>query len=130
MANIEKVKAFWQDIECRDYESLKTKFNPSAVIDWNNQNERFNVANFITANEYYPGKWRITVEKVYEVNETVISVALCEMMDEKLHIEHSFYATSFFEFEKGVITYLSEYYSDNTPAPQWRQELKLSTPIK
>lgn len=130
MVNTQIVKEFWKNIQEKDYKVLADKFEEGAIIDWNNQNERFNVVNFVRANKEFPGKWRLTVEKMYEIKNTVIAITLCEIVDEALEVQHSFYATSFFEFQNGKITYLSEYYSDNTPPPKWREELKLSTPIK
>lgn len=91
-------------------------------------NEQFDINGFIRANTEYPGKWDITVERIEEYENCIVSVVLVLSTLPEANI--SFYAVSFFEFQQDKIVLLNKYWSENTPAPQWRQNLKIAKPIR
>ena len=121
MSLLLRVKTFWADIHNQRWDNLAKYFNAKAVIEWPNTNERFCVQDFIKANSEYPGKRDIAIERIERCNTTVITVARVRDSGE----DTSLYATSFFEFEDSLIVRLTEYWSENGPAPEWRTKLEL-----
>lgn len=124
MENKQIVQALWQAIDRQNWQQLQAFFALQAVICWHNTNEQFTPPEFVRANSEYPGKWRITVQRLEETQTGVVSV---------VHVTdsiQSFHATSFFSFENGIITRLDEYWGDDGDAPQWRKTKKIGKPIQ
>lgn len=118
------VTSLWADMDHQNWSGLPPYFAPGASILWPNTSERFSVDGFTRANREYPGKWSISVERLEQINDLVVSVALVRLAGG----DSSFYATSFFEFDsQGRITRLTEYWSENAPPPEWRKVLNLNT---
>lgn len=119
MSLLLRVKNFWDDIHNQRWDNLTKYFNAKAVIEWPNTGESFSVQSFIEANREYPGKWDAVIERIEHCESTIITVT---------HIKEkggddSFYATSFFEFEDSLIIKLTEYWSENGEAPEWRKDI-------
>jgi len=76
---------------------------------------------FIDFNKAYPGRWFADVEKTYETQNEVVTVA-------KVYNEEglNFYSVSFFEFEREIIRKITQYWGDNSQPPAWRIENQLS----
>ncbi len=125
MNNTDQVIALWNDINNQNWNNIHTYFDQEAIINWNNTNEKFNAAEFVTANREYPGDWRIVIERLETINNLVISVVKVEAGSGEL----SFHATSFFEFLNGKIKLLNEYWGEDGNPPQWRIDKKIGRPI-
>ncbi len=121
MEHKEYVKNLWQDIDQQNWKNISAYFEPSAVIEWANTKERFTVPEFVNANAEYPGDWKITVKRLEEAQNTVISVVLVQLAGE----ETAFTAVSFFEFENDRISGLTEYWGDVAEPPAWRKNKNL-----
>jgi hypothetical protein len=125
MSHKNKVQDLWSVISNQNWDEIHNYFHKDAAIYWPNTNEKFAVEGFMKANSYYPGNWSISVCRLEEVGNIVISVALVTLEDSDI----SLYVTSFFTFQDGLIIELSEYWSDNNEPPQWRKDLKIAQNI-
>lgn len=120
----QRLRSYWRDVAEQNAAALKTYFEAEALIRWHNTNERFTVDEFIAANCEYPGTWRGKVERVEQCGEALTTVT--RVWDETV----SFHVTSFFRFHEGKIAALDEYWGEDGPAPQWRLEMNIGTPIR
>lgn len=118
--------SFWQDVAAQDKTALKAYFTRDAYIRWNNTNEQFTVDEYIVANCEYPGDWQGSVERIETAGPFSITVTRVWPTD----CSASFHAVSFFEFEGNKIKSLSEYWGDDGPPPQWRQNKHIGKPIQ
>lgn len=76
------------------------------------------------ANCDYPGTWNGEIERIEQIENTIITVT---------HIwnnDMSFHVTSFFKIESQKIMALDEYWGDDGVAPQWRLDKHIGKPIK
>jgi ketosteroid isomerase-like protein len=122
----ELVKTFWRDVAAQDAAALKTYFAADATVRWPNTNEEFTADEYITANCEYPGKWRGEVERIERAGDLVITVARVREADGGASV----HATSFFELQDGKIWMLTEYWGEDGPAPQWRQDMHIGRAIE
>jgi hypothetical protein len=121
MANAKVVKRFWQLFDAAEFEEAGDLISPNAIIRWWNTREEFkNKEKFIEANRIYPGRWRISIERLECFNNLVITVVNVAEKD------ISFYATSFFTLEEERIIRIDEYWGENTEPPEWRVKASLS----
>lgn len=104
------------------WEQLPRYFEDKAVIEWPNTQEVFTAHGFMKANSAYPGKWSTVPQRIEAAGDTFISVTKVSLTDGGA----SLYAISFFEFEEGLITRLTEYWSENGEAPEWRKALGIN----
>lgn len=100
-------------------------FNPDAVIQWHNTNERFDVAGFVKANCNYPGSWQSDVERLEILGDLLITV--CRVWNKE---GDSFHVCSFIQLQNGKISRIDEYWGDDGEAPDWHSALHLSKSIK
>ena len=119
------INAYWQAVLAQDAAAMAPFFAPEAVVRWHNSNECFTAAEFIRANCEYPGDWEGEILRRHRLEDLHICVCRVWPRDKSA----SFHVTSFIKTEKGLITSIDEYWGDDGPAPQWRQELKLGRPI-
>lgn len=119
------IHAFWQTVLAQDAKALRTFFAPGAYINWHCTNEHFSAEEFIRANCLYPGDWNGTLERLERLNDLLITVVHVYSPDRSL----SFHVTSFIQLQDGLICSIDEYWGDDGPAPQWRQDMKIGTPI-
>lgn len=121
ISNEKVVKRFWQLFDAAEFEEAGNLFSPNAIIRWWNTREEFKESNkFIEANRIYPGRWRISVERLECINNLVITVV------KVVENDISFYATSFFTLEEERIIRIDEYWGENSEAPEWRVKASLS----
>lgn len=119
------LKHFWDCVGEQNASALTTCFQPNAIIKWHNTNEQFVVNEFVKATCDYPDDWSTKIERIEGFGNYAITVVrVCN-----LSANHSFYATSFFEFQDNKILLLDEYWGDNGSAPQWRLDMKIGKPI-
>lgn len=122
----EIIKALWSDIDNQDWAKLRNYFEEEASVNWPNTNESFSVDEFIDCNSKYPGDWKISVERLEQVENTVISVVKVQLKGS----DASFHAVSFFEFSGNKILVLNEYWGDDGDIPKWRKDMKIGKAIK
>lgn len=118
--NEKTVKRFWELFDAAEFEEAGNLISPMAAIRWWNTREEFNKENFIEANSKYPGRWNISIERFESFNDLVITVVNVVGKD------ISFYATSFFKLEEGLIVKIDEYWGENSEPPEWRVKLSFS----
>lgn len=127
MNSLRWLHPYFASIAAQDAEAIRNFFHPDAQILWHNTNERFTLDGFLRANCEYPGSWAGEVERAESIGEgRVLSVARVWIRG----CGPSFHVVSFFELAEGKIVRLDEYWGDDGPAPAWRQELRLSAPIR
>jgi len=117
MNNKELVSSFWRDMDAQKWDNLQSYFEPNAVIDWANTKERFTVPEFVNVNAEYPGNWNITVKRIEQMGNLIISVVFVQLSGEN----QAFTAVSFFKFENERFSGLTEYWGDVGEPPAWRQ---------
>lgn len=121
------IRDFWAAVAAQQRDALCAFFAPDAKILWHCTNECFSVEDYLTANCEYPGAWRGQVERVEPLAQgQAVSVARVWLADGSA----AFHAVSFFTLCEGRIARLEEYWGDDGPAPAWRQEMQLGTPIE
>lgn len=120
------VYAFQRAVLEQRAEDMAAYFSPEAVVDWHCTNERFTAAEYIRANCEYPGDWDGEVERVCPIPEGIVTVTHVYPKDRSM----SFHVTSFLTLADDKIVHMDEYWADDGPAPQWRQEMGIGRPIK
>lgn len=120
------VYGFWKAVLAQVAEEIPQYFTEDAVINWHCTNERFNVVEFVRANCEYPGDWDGEVERICEISEGLVTVTRVFPKDHSV----SFHVTSFMTLQDDKIKQMDEYWADDGPAPQWRQEMQIGTKIK
>lgn len=120
------IQEFWKAVLAQDEEKIRSYFQKEASVNWHCTNEHFTLDEYILANCRYPGQWDGVVERIETVGDRIITVARIYPKDRSM----SFHVTSFIQTEKDKIVSLDEYYADDTPPPQWRQEMRIGTPIR
>ncbi len=122
-SNQEAVRKFWQIFDEARFDDVADLLHPDCNIYWPNTRELFRGRDkLIDVNKQYPGRWRIDVVDIIAHDESVVSVVRVHSDESK----DSFYATSFFKFEKGLIAEITEYWGNITEAPAWRIDGGLS----
>ena len=119
------VHGFWKAVLAQVAEEIPRYFAEDAVINWHCTNERFTVAEFVRANCDYPGDWDGDVERMCEIPEGIVTVMKVYPKDQSA----SFHVTSFLTLQNDKIVQMDEYWADDGPAPQWRQEMHIGTMI-
>ncbi len=121
-----KIQEFWKAVLAQDEEEIRSYFQKNASVNWHCTNEHFTLDEYILANCRYPGQWDGVVERIETAGDRIITVARIYPKDRSM----SFHVTSFIQTENDKIVSLDEYYADDTPPPQWRQEMRIGTPIQ
>lgn len=119
----EWMERYWSAVMLQERDKLSAFFTPEATVRWQCSNEQFTVDEFIQANCEYPGEWDGKIERLERFGSKVITAVRVT------NGELSFHVVSFFMMAEGLISSLDEYWGDDGPAPQWRQDLKLGKPI-
>lgn len=109
----------------QNWNNIHKYFDDEAIINWNNTNEKFSLAEYVRANCEYPGDWSIKIERLECVGNLVITVVKVQLKNDDV----SFHGTSFFEFNNDKIKLLNEYWGDDGKAPQWRIDKQIGKPI-
>jgi ketosteroid isomerase-like protein len=123
LANEDRVRRYWTLFDRGDFTSAGELMAPDALIVWPNTREVFHGRDaFVRTNLIYPGRWRVTLERLYSFADTVITVALVRSVDGR----ESHYACSIFEFHSGSVSRLTEYWGENSDPPAWRTTAGLS----
>ena len=121
------VTGFWRAVLDQDAAAIRRYFAPDAQVRWPCTGERFTVEEFLRANCEYPGDWAGEIQRLERLGDLVITVAHVYTPKDPAV---SFHVTSFIQIKGDKITAVDEYWGDDGPAPQWRQDLGLGKKIK
>lgn len=119
------IHAFWDAVIRQDAKTIRPFFAPEAVIRWHCSNECFTVEEFIRANCEYPGSWAAEMERLIDTPDGLVTA----MRVWPAEGEASFHVTSFFVLQDSLIVSLDEYWGDDGPAPDWRRQMHIGSPI-
>lgn len=119
------IQRFWKAVLKQNKEELRTFFHQDAYINWHNTNEHFTVDEFIQANCEYPGQWDGTLERIHNIDDSIITVMHVFSCDHTL----SFHVTSFLKLKDNMIVSIDEYWGDDGLAPQWRLDKHIGVSI-
>ena len=117
MDKLQIVRDLWSTMDEQNWDRLASYFSENAAIYWPNTREVFNVTQFVMINKEYPGSWKITVDRLIETKDQIISVVKVSMEN------HSFHAVSFFNFDAKKINQVVEYWGEDGLPPNWRAEV-------
>ena len=121
------IEGYWQAVLRQDADALRGCFCEDAVIRWHNSNEQFTRDEFVRANCEYPGEWAGSLERAEPLAGGGLVMAAHVFSPQN---GLSFHVVSFVQLRGEQIAQLDEYWGDDGPAPQWRQELGLGRPIE
>lgn len=114
---------FWELMSNAMFDSVGELIGKDANVWLPNTREVFRGRDkYITFNKKYPGRFIITLDKIFSKDDMVISAVKVETEDRS----NSFYATSFFTIKSSLTCEITEYWGDNSEPPVWRFEEKLS----
>ncbi|MSU00322.1 nuclear transport factor 2 family protein [Tissierella pigra] len=117
------VKKFWNLMSDGMFDEIGELMEENADVCLPNTRELFRGRDkYINFNKKYPGRWIITLDKIFSKDDIVVSAVKVEAGDKS----SSFYANSFFTINNGLISEIVEYWGDNGEPPQWRVEESLS----
>lgn len=120
-----EIKKFWDAVLRQDAAEMRTYFSENAFVNWHCTNEHFTAEQYIFANCAYPGQWSGRVERIEQMGDLTVTVTkVCAKENQT-----SFHAVSFFKTKGDKIISIDEYWADDGPAPQWRQDMQLGVPI-
>lgn len=120
------IHEYWSAVLQQDAERMRRFFAPYACIRWHNTNEQFTVDEFIRANCEYPGQWAGEIRQLIRTNTHIITAVHIHSADGVQH----FHVTSFLRIMDHQIVSIDEYWGDDGPAPQWRQNMKIGCKIR
>ena len=120
------VKGFWRAVLQQDAPAIRGYFHENARINWHCTNECFTVEEFIRANCEYPGEWDGEVERVEVMGDLLVTATRVYTRDKTAF----FHAVSFIRVREDKILSMDEYWGDDGPAPQWRQEKQIGGAIR
>ena len=80
---------------------------------------------FIRANCEYPGSWEGEIERLEQLDGRYILVGRVFARDRSC----SHHVVSFIQMREEKICRIDEYWSEDGPAPQWRQQKQIGRPI-
>ena len=120
------IKAYWNSVLRQDANAMRSFFCADAQICWHNTNERFSFEGFIRANCEYPGNWEGELLRNQTAGELLITVMRIWDSEKTM----SFHVVSFIKLSNDKIISIDEYWGDDGPPPEWRQNLGLSEEIK
>ncbi|SBW11318.1 conserved hypothetical protein [uncultured Eubacteriales bacterium] len=121
-----QIAALWDAVARQDGAAMREFFAPDAVICWHCTDEQFTLEEYIRANCEYPGRWRGEVERVMELGGTAVAAVRVWLAEGSA----SFHCAAIYRFEDGKIVRSDEYWGDDGPAPQWRQEKNIGKRIE
>lgn len=119
------IVAYWKAALSQNADEMKAFFHEDAYVNWHNTNERFTRDEFIRANCEYPGSWSGEIERI----ETLANLIITAVHVYSREGDISCHVTSFIKIKAGKIASIDEYWGDDAPAPQWRADMHIGTPI-
>ena len=110
----------------QDPEKLRGFFQKDAVIDWPCTNERFSLEEYIRVNCSYPGRWGGELLSILPAGDQTVLISRVWPEDRSA----SFHCVSVIRQKRNRIVSMTEYWSDDGHAPEWRQNMGLGKPIE
>ncbi len=111
------IKEFWRLFNERKFEAAKELLHKDFVGNWKATGEIFeNRTTFIEVNSVYPGNWKADLTKLETTETGVVSVTYLYFED----TADKYFATTFYEFQDGLISKIEEYWATCEDAPEWR----------
>jgi GNAT superfamily N-acetyltransferase/ketosteroid isomerase-like protein len=119
---VRAVRALWAAVQARDWAAARALLHRDVRAVWWSSGERFDGADaFIAVNAHYPEGWTVRVIDVSMLCDgRVMSVVRVD------HRPQSYFATSLFLTDDGVITAIDEYWATLEAPPAWRGTGELS----
>lgn len=118
-------RAFFDAVLRQDRTTLRGFFREDAAVDWPCTNERFTLEEYIRANCEYPGAWDGELLSILPAAGRTVLIARVWPKDKSA----SFHCVSVIEQWQDKIASLTEYWSDDGPAPRWRRDMGIGKPI-
>jgi GNAT superfamily N-acetyltransferase len=120
--SVRAVRLLWTAFQARDWSAARALLRDDLQATWWTSGERFADADgFIQAQARYPEGWTVHLIEAERLEDgRVMSLVRVDQPPQ------SFYATSFFIVDDGLITAIDEYWATAEPPPGWRIEQKLS----
>ena len=120
--SVRAVRSLWTAFQARDWAAARALLRDDLQATWWTSGERFaNADGFIQAQAQYPEGWTIHIIEAERLEDGRV-LSLVRVDQPPL----SFYATSFFIVDDGLITAIDEYWATAEPPPGWRVEQKLA----
>jgi ketosteroid isomerase-like protein len=117
LAHLQIVEALWDAFDRFDFDAAGTLLHDDFVCEWPQSGERIRGReNFVAINQYYPGQWRCTIQRILVCADEVVTETQVRDGDEQ------YTAISFFTLAGGKIVHVREYWPDPYPAPEWRAQ--------
>ena len=117
--NEEIVTKFYEYMNQGLFDKMGEFMDEDAIVWLPNTREVFRGRrNYVDFNKRYPGKWEITIDKIYSMDDIVIS-SVKVISEDRVN---SFYCTAFFKIKDDLIKEITEYWGDNGEPPVWRVE--------
>lgn len=121
----ELVLAFWDAFDRFEFEAVADLLHDDFVCEWLQSGELIRGRdNMIAVNKYYPGRWRIYVDRLVDGGDVIVTEIRAVDGDE------SNPAISFFEFADGKIIKIHEYWPDAMDAQSWRTQWVERLPVR
>ena len=117
--------AYWAATLAQRPDEMAAFFAPDATVRWPNTNELFTAAEFIRANCEYPGSWEGEIERLEQLDGRYVLVGRVFARDRSC----SHHVVSFIQMREEKICRIDEYWSEDGPAPLWRQQKQIGRPI-
>jgi ribosomal protein S18 acetylase RimI-like enzyme len=119
---VRAVRGWWAAVQARDWRTARTLLDDDLQAVWWTSGERFAGADaFIAVNARYPEGWTIHAIEVSMLRDgRAMSVVRVD------HPPRSFFATSFYLVDDGVITAIDEYWATLEAPPAWRSEAAIA----
>ena len=114
--SLRTVHAMWAAFQARDWPAARALMQERLQARWWTSGEQFDRADaFIDANARYPEGWSIRLIEVAQLQDgRVLSLVRVD------HGAQSFFGTSFFQVDDGLITAIDEYWATREAPPAWR----------
>ena len=125
LSNDELCRAFFEAVLRQEPQKLRGFFRKDAVIDWPCTDERFTLDEYIRANCEYPGAWDGEICSILPAEGQTVLITRVWPRDKSA----SFHCVSVIQWRSNKIASLTEYWSDDGPAPKWRRDMRIGRPI-
>jgi len=119
--NQRAVRALWAAFQRRDWAAARALLADDLQATWWTSGERFAGADgFVQIQARYPEGWTIQLLELAPLQDgRVLTLVRVD------HPPHSFFATSIFRVDDGLVVGIDEYWATAEPPPAWREAASL-----
>jgi GNAT superfamily N-acetyltransferase len=120
-AGVRAVRGWWQALQARDWARAKALLRSDLQVTWWTSGESFDGPDgFVQAQARYPEGWTIQLIEVSPLQDgRVVSMVRVDQPPQ------TFFATSFFHLEDGLVFAIDEYWATVEAPPAWRADAAL-----